>query len=98
VETPRAWPITVLFLEGGPDDGETRLTPVYSGLEPPGALEPTTTAPGRYVRLKEPDDGLWRYLWTFDWEVLPSLVPARRPDFLDAVPADRPTRHRRREE
>ena len=62
--TVKTFPILVLLLEGGPDDGETRLMPVTTSVVPPERLEPSTDGPGAYVRqpvLEAP--WTWRYVW-----------------------------------
>jgi hypothetical protein len=64
----KPFPILVLRLEGGPDDGETRLMLPERSVVPPEALEPSRGDPdgprGRYVRQPELDaPWTWRYVW-----------------------------------
>jgi hypothetical protein len=60
----KPWPVLILRLEGGPDDGQTRLMDAGTGVAPPERLEPSTDAPGVYVRHPEVDEPwTWRYLW-----------------------------------
>ena len=42
----KPWPILTLRLEGGPDDGETRLTPATMGVVPPAFLSLVPSARG----------------------------------------------------
>jgi hypothetical protein len=46
----KLFPILVLRLEGGPDDGETRLMLAAVSLVPPETLEASGDAVGVYVR------------------------------------------------
>jgi hypothetical protein len=60
----RPWPILILRLEGGPDDGELRLWPAMTSVMPPERLVPSVEVPGEYLRQPElPAPWTWRYLW-----------------------------------
>jgi hypothetical protein len=66
--TVEPFPILVLRLEGGPDDGETRLMLAATSVVPPETLEPATDEAhgprGHYVRQPElPEPWTWRYRW-----------------------------------
>jgi hypothetical protein len=64
VATVKPFPVLVLRLEGGPDDGETRLMLAATSVVPREALEPSIDAAGAYVRpadMREP--WTWRYVW-----------------------------------
>jgi hypothetical protein len=53
VPSIKPFPTLILRLEGGPDDGETRLMQAAVSLVPPERLEPSTAARGVYLRQPE---------------------------------------------
>lgn len=59
----KTWPILVLRMEGGPDDGETRLMPAADSVVPPERLRASREATGGYERHPElPEPWTWRYV------------------------------------
>ena len=68
----KPWPVLILLLEGGPDDGETRLVPAAVSVVPPERLNASVEAEGEYVRHPElPAPWTWRYRWVADEEDRP---------------------------
>jgi hypothetical protein len=62
----RLKPFSVLLLplEGGPNDGETRLLAGVRSVRPPERLRPSVGDAGAYVRQPElPAPWTWRHRW-----------------------------------
>jgi hypothetical protein len=74
----KPFPILILRLDGGPDDGETRLMRAAVSVVPPERLVPSSDVRGADVReaeLKAP--WTWRYVWERGPEVEPPPIPRR---------------------
>jgi hypothetical protein len=76
----KPFPTLILRLEGGPDDGETRLMLAVVAVVPPERLEPSTDAPGVYVRQPQLDAP-----WT--WRDRGKKTPAPRGRTRGSAPA-----------
>jgi hypothetical protein len=62
----KPFPILVIRLEGGPDDGQTRLMQAVTSVAPPEWLRSSSDAPGVYVRQPEL---IAPRVWTYRWAV-----------------------------
>ena len=61
----KPWPVLILRLEDGPDDGEERLVPAAVSVVPSERVKASVHAAGWQVRHPElPAPWTWRYLWT----------------------------------